>query len=303
VILPSRMLYSPDTFVDAFLSTLTPGVLPRKDFIQWQSIQKNLLYFQDALEFFSQIQAFHTDEARLIQELTDSYLANDNPLNFLIGALHLLGHTSIDLVTLQDDLNMADLSQGIVQGDELLAKSFVEGLVELGFGNVLNRSELSDVLFGVYIGLETHRRKNLGGSAFIAVLRPVITSIVNRLIANGSNVEFVEEKVIQFGDLSKTVDFLILHNKQPRFAIEANFYTTSGSKPTEIKRSYGNIRQEFENVGVHLIWITDGKGYRSMRRSLRDAFTIHPNTYNLRQFEQDFASDLISVLKQYDQQS
>jgi hypothetical protein len=253
------------------------------------------------VEFYSQIQAFRTDEVRLIRELTDSYLSNDNPLNFLIGALHLLGHTSIELVTLQDDLNIADLSQGMLQGDEILAKSFVEALVELGFGNVLNRGELSDVLFGVYVGLETHRRKNLGGSAFIAVLRPIIANIVNQLIADGNEVEFVEEKAIQFGDLSKTVDFLILHNRQPRFAIEANFYTTSGSKPTEIKRSYSNIRQEFESVGVHLIWVTDGKGYRSMRRSLRDAFTIHPNTYNLRQFEQDFASDLISVLKEHDQ--
>jgi hypothetical protein len=301
VILPSRMLYSPDTFVDAFLSTLTPGVLPRKDFIQWQSIQKNLLYFQDALDYFSQMQAFSTDEARLIQELTDSYLANDNPLNSLIGALHLLGHTSIELVTQQDDLNIVDLSQGIMRGDETLANSFVDALVELGFANVLDRSKLSDVLFGVYVGLETHRRKNLGGKAFISVLRPIISNIVNQLMVIGNDIELVEEKVIQFGELSKTVDFLILHNQQPRFAIEANFYTTTGSKPTEIKRSYGNIRREFESIGVHLIWVTDGKGYRSMRRSLRDAFTIHPNTYNLRQFEQHFAADLLSVLTQNDQ--
>jgi len=62
-------------------------------------------------------------------------------------------------------------------------------------------------------------------------------------------------------------------------------------------RSYGDIRRGLSTVGVDLLWITDGTGYKTMQKSLRDAYVILPNIYNLSQAEQHLGADLIAVLK------
>jgi type II restriction enzyme len=93
------------------------------------------------------------------------------------------------------------------------------------------------------------------------------------------------------------VDFALTQNGRPKFGVEVNFYTVSGSKPTEIKRSYGDLARSLNQVGMDLIWITDGKGYRAMNRSLRDAYVIFPNIYNLRQAQRHLQPDLLTSLR------
>lgn len=70
--------------------------------------------------------------------------------------------------------------------------------------------------------------------------------------------------------------------------IEVNFYTAAGSKPTEIKRSYGHVDKELEKVDTALVWITDGVGYKEMKKSLKEAVDIHKNTYNLNMMKESF---------------
>ncbi len=72
--------------------------------------------------------------------------------------------------------------------------------------------------------------------------------------------------------------------------------TVAGSKPTELKHSYGNVLSGSQSVSVDLIWITDGKGYRETQRFLKDAYTILPNIYNLQQAKAHLLADLEAVL-------
>jgi|ERR1700675_826362 len=76
------------------------------------------------------------------------------------------------------------------------------------------------------------------------------------------------------------VDFALSSHGKVRIGLEVNFYTTSGSKPSEIKRAYQSVNRELSMVGVELVWITDGAGYLKMKRGLREAFEAHRNTYN-----------------------
>jgi len=140
----------------------------------------------------------------------------------------------------------------------------------------LMRNDLEDLLFGVQIGLETHRRKNIGGRNFKTEVRALLEEI-SPLVSKktGRKVKISEERALRYGrGLSKKVDFAIEVDGRESFGVEVNFYTVSGSKPTEIKRSYGNILQGLSSVGIDLIWITDGKGYKQMQKSLRDAYVI-----------------------------
>lgn len=94
----------------------------------------------------------------------------------------------------------------------------------------------------------------------------------------------------------KQVDFVIDLFTNKRVAFEVNFYTVSGSKLTEIKRAYADLNRHLESLGVTLVWITDGIGYQEMKRSLKDAFAVHPNTYNYHMAATHLAKDLRCLL-------
>ncbi|MCL6481439.1 MAG: type II restriction endonuclease [Firmicutes bacterium] len=132
---------------------------------------------------------------------------------------------------------------------------------------------------GVQVGLESNRRKNVGGKMFNQWIRNLLESICAHL---DGDFEVKPEMRIAYKNSStgKKVDFAILHKNKVKLGVEVNFYTTLGSKPTEIKRAYQNVNRELAKVGVQLVWITDGAGYLKMRRSLKEAFKVHPNIYN-----------------------
>jgi len=209
-----------------------------------------------------------------------------------------LGHTSSEFVTKEDDTTDEALAEKFVQRDEKSSRYFAEILRDLGFTKILERNALEDLLFGVQIGLETHRRKNIGGDAFKLEIHSQLLKVTKDLQDQGFSVSVQPETKIKCNNgLSKTVDFALSFQGKPRFGVEVNFYTVTGSKPTEIKRSYGDVTRRLADAGVDLVWITDGKGYRSMNRSLRDAYVILPNIYNLKQTCRYFTTDLVENLK------
>ncbi|MBI3878439.1 MAG: hypothetical protein HY301_00020 [Verrucomicrobia bacterium] len=280
------------------MSTLTPGIIPRSNFMHWPSIMEKVEHLQPQVEFYADLAARLMKGADFIQELTDSLLAADDPLPIIRCAFELLGHTNSEFVTKEDDTTDAALAERYVQRDEKSSRYFAELLRDLGFEKILRRNALEDLLLGVQIGLETHRRKNIGGDAFRDEIAAMLAQVTRQLASNGHALLVEPETTIRYGNgLSKKVDFALTQGGHPRFGIEVNFYTVSGSKPTEIKRSYGSITSGLKAVGTELLWITDGKGYRAMNRSLRDAFVTLPNIYNLRQAQESLQGDLCYSLK------
>ncbi len=298
LILKSRHYPSPESFVDDFLTTLTPGVIPRVDFIKWSTIKEKMNKLTPFVRFYTALQEQIRQGVEFKKEIADALLACDDPYPYIWCAFELLGHTDKELVTQKDDLNLSNIATQIQSGNENAAYQLSELLQELGFEQILKRTDLEDVLFGVQIRLETHRRKNIDGKFFKEKIKQILKNIAKTVADKvGKNIEVSEEVKLSYGNgLSKKVDFAIIVNGENKFGIEVNFYTVPGSKPTEIKRSYGDIRQGLLTIGVDLIWITDGKGYRRMKRSLRDAYIILPNIYNFYQTKEYLAADLVTCL-------
>lgn len=299
MILSSRKYPSPDIFVEEFLKTITPGVIRREDFIQWSALEDKMARLKPFIEFFVNLKESVSLGKDFRQELGDSLLSSDDPFQYIVCAFEIIGQTNTELVTSKDDISAKELSKRILEGDREAALEFAESLKDIGFERALSRDDIEDVIFGVQIGLETHRRKNIGGKAFSSTVRPILSDTISEVSERtGRDVTLSEQKKIHYkSKLSKDVDFAIIVDGDPKFGIELNFYTTIGSKPTEIKRSYGDVRRGLSSVGVDLIWITDGKGYRRMVRSLRDSYTIVPNIYNIKQLIRHLSDDLVIALR------
>ena len=135
----------------------------------------------------------------------------------------------------------------------------------------------------------------MGGETFHRWILELLTSTC-ALVGRDCTVE--PEVSIPYKDSknAKKVDFALLVKGKIKIGVEVNFYTTSGSKPSEIKRAYQNVNRELAMVGVELLWITDGAGYLKMRSSLREAFEAHRNTYNYEMARQCLKEDILDFL-------
>ena len=266
----------PEKFVADFLATLKAGVIPRRQFIPWDAIAAKVRASRPAIEFFSQITPDSLQDSP--ETISDALLSADDPVEYVTLGFELLGHTADTFVTFEDNASVEDVSRRIQEGDETAALWVVAVWRDLGLGHVL-RQHVPSALVGVHVGLACNLRKNLGGSAFGALVEGLLRGVVKGLKLPPEALQ--TERRISLGRAGhKRVDFCLDLGPRRLVAFEVNFYTVSGSKPTEIKRAYADLNRNLERRGITLVWITDGIGYRKMRRSLRDAFAAHPNTYN-----------------------
>jgi len=280
-----------------------PGVIPTSRFIKWESVDAKVSGLRPAIELYDTLKKYATNRESFVKELADCLLSADDPGPFISCGFELLAHTDNEIATRESYISLPEVAAKISNGNEESALDVAGLLYDLGLGKILCQENLGNVLYGVQIGLETHRRKNVGGEEFKKEVETLLGRIVGKVAKRvGDDVKLLGETTIRYGkNLSKRVDMAIKVRDEVLVGIEVNFYTSSGSKPTEIKRSYADVQRGLASVGVELVWITDGKGYRRMERSLRDAFEIMPNIYNLKQasdsLEDDLADHIASTRK------
>ena len=70
---------------------------------------------------------------------------------------------------------------------------------------------------------------------------------------------------------SKIIDFAINNNGKLYF-IEVNFYGGGGSKVKSTATEYIRMNEYWNNQGIEFIWITDGAGWKSTLKPLREYF-------------------------------
>ncbi|MBR0060892.1 MAG: restriction endonuclease, partial [Selenomonadaceae bacterium] len=79
------------------------------------------------------------------------------------------------------------------------------------------------------------------------------------------------------------------------FGLETNFYASGGSKLNETARSYKMIAEESKNIrGFKFVWITDGNGWQSARKNLKETFLILDTLYNISDLEDGILRELFN---------
>ncbi|MBN1644392.1 MAG: type II restriction endonuclease [Dehalococcoidales bacterium] len=132
----------------------------------------------------------------------------------------------------------------------------------------------TDYLLGVEVGLDTNARKNRSG----LFLEKMATEILNELSTRNSELVFIEQKTFGYVEdkyhvkipptlRDRKFDYSVI-NKGEGTNIEVNFYSGTGSKPSEIISSYINRGEVLSSAGWKFIWLTDGVGWKKMQRPL-----------------------------------
>lgn len=168
-------------------------------------------------------------------------------------------------------------------------KDFIE---ETGLAQVFKTKQIKnlvDYVFGVEVGMDTHARKNRGGTY-------MENAVANILKDNEINFER-EVTTTSLPNLSwvgsdvKRFDFVI-RTSSCVYLMEANYYSSGGSKLNETARSYTDVSNLIEgHPGYEFVWITDGLGWHKAKNKLEAAYLKIPRVYNLNSLA-DFIEEL-----------
>ena len=145
---------------------------------------------------------------------------------------------------------------------------------------------LRDYSFGVEVGLDTNGRKNRGGTN--------MENLVGSLIKQGTQ-KVVQEKWglhLPLDKSNRIVDFII-NNNGKLIWIETNFYSGGGSKLKSTSGEYKDLYNFCKTKNIDFIWITDGNGWVSTKKPLRETFNLTDYIINLNMIKSGILKEII----------
>lgn len=173
--------------------------------------------------------------------------------------------------------------------------------IQSGISLLIEKKRVSsfvDYVTGVEVGLDSNGRKNRGGTLMESIVENFVTDTCQAL-----DVEYMPQATakkikntwgidVKVDKSSRNVDFAI--NQQGKlYFIECNFYGGGGSKLKSTASEYIHMNSYWNEQNIEFIWITDGAGWKSTLKPLREYFDKSDYLLNLALLESGFLTEII----------
>jgi type II restriction enzyme len=254
------------------------------------------------LDFFCDFEKINDNVEAIAIKLNQlNYLIGQNDLD---GAIHRLWKENPNVFNVLEILIAVRASDNkkVISDDGSVRKlshyydsvyDVIEFIHGTGLDKVLQNKQvknLVDYVFGVETGLDTNARKNRSGHLMENRVAEILSYAGIEFRQEVYSTEYPELDVL--GEDKKRFDFVI-ETSQCNYLIEVNFYSGGGSKLNEVARAYSELSPKINSVeGFKFVWITDGKGWKSAKNKLEEAFYAIPYVYNLTTL-----SDFVEMIK------
>lgn len=261
-------------------------------FVNWKKVIKNYRDVETSLNLLNTLIGKENIEEEAKQLLTE--------YPKIIGVLPVLLALRKKRIGLLADIKSFqtkefNFSKGISVDDAVLF------LKRSGFLDLISDrciKSIPDYFIGVEVGLDTHGRKNRSGTAMETLIEFFVSDICKR-----NNWEYIPQataekikskwsKNITVKKSSKRIDFAI-NTPNKLYLIETNFYGAGGSKLKSTAGEYADIYHQWTNDGHQFIWITDGFGWKSTTRPLRDTFNSTDYILNIDMVQKGVLEELL----------
>lgn len=181
--------------------------------------------------------------------------------------------------------------------------SLVDFVMHSGLGKMMqdrNIRNLPDYCTGVEVGLDSNARKNRGGTQ----MEKLVESFV-ALFCHENDLEYLPQGSVKsikeawgvdvkIGKAGKNVDFVIYKKSTGTlYFIECNFYNGGGSKLKSTASEYTKMSELWKAQGIEFIWVTDGKGWHSSTKPLRDYFDEANYLLNIDMLQKGYLEKII----------
>jgi type II restriction enzyme len=177
----------------------------------------------------------------------------------------------------------------------------VEFIIKTGFGDLIFKKQIKnfvDYAIGVEVGLDSNGRKNRGGTLMEGLVEEFVSDTCQNIglqymaQANAKKIKAEWNIDIAVDKSSRNLDFAINKNGKLYF-IECNFYGGGGSKLKSTATEYIEMNRYWNNQGIEFIWITDGAGWKSTLKPLREYFDKSDYLLNLDMLKENTLQSLL----------
>jgi type II restriction enzyme len=264
-----------------FIQNITPDIIPVDRFVDWNSINKKINLLRREIALLESI-----DRSRPLEDLTDILLTNCSTLDVL---KLLISHTP-ERVYFSDGrfIDFIEDKTKIISGNKKRAYEIAKMFHDMSlFVFLAEVKSVRDVVKGVLIGLQPNSRKSWRGMLFEEKIKNMIGKVLVS-VENSTGIKLSCEPQVNI-DLKrgkKVLDYMIFKRNKPVAAIEVNFYSTSGSKPSEVlERAYPDLEKNLKDIKIPLIVITDGMGWLKMQKSIERSLRLLSHLMTIKQAE------------------
>lgn len=159
-------------------------------------------------------------------------------------------------------------------------KELTDFIIKSGIGTLFKDKKIKnlvDYVTGVEVGLDSNGRKNRGGTLMEALTENFVAKTCAELNlaympqANAKKIKRDWNLDIIVDKSSRNIDFAVNKGNKLCF-IECNFYGGGGSKLKSTATEYSKMNDYWNAQGIEFIWVTDGFGWKSTEKPLREYF-------------------------------
>lgn len=269
-----------------WLNTFTESISTYDYYVDNDKIYKNVDKIEDKLNLLNGLIGKENIEEKFIQLLTDyPKLVNVIPILIAVREKEIFVRHNYE----EESYKLSFKIKHTETIEDYIVFMRETGLFDLLQNHII--SDLKDYVTGVETGLDTNARKNRTGH----IMEDLVELFIQKAgfvkgydyfkemptseIKNKYGIDLTHIK--NKNKAEKRFDFVIYNNKIV-YCIETNFYNRQGSKLTSIAGDYIQIVNDMKNItNAKFVWITDGKGWKSTKKKLNEAFSEIKYLYNI----------------------
>lgn len=293
-------LNTTDEVFNYLISNLKPSIILWSYFVNWEKVFDNTKKIEIALNSLNYLigkENFDDEFRFLLKENPDIIKAipflmvrdGGNSKKYKI----LVDYSKKKLVYEDYDFSKINITNEDIEKYLFFVK--MTGLKAL----IVNRKikNLVDYILGVEAGIDSNGRKNRAGHCMENIVEFFILDFCKKnkfRYLKEANAEKIKKELgydVPVDKSSRRYDFVIDNGKEI-FIIETNFYGGGGSK---LKSTAGEYRNLFDvlNGKYKFIWITDGYGWKTTSKPLRETFDHNDYIFNLAMLENGILENFI----------
>jgi len=265
-------------------------------FVNWEKVHKNIKPIEKELNLLNVLIGKENIEKE-VYDLIKEYPQVIKAFPFLIA----FRNASVSILI--DETNFVyknyDFKNRILTDED--CKDLAIFFIQSGLGDLMKDKKvknLVDYVTGVEVGLDSNGRKNRGGTLMENIVEKFVKQACDELgydYMSQANAKKIKEHwniEIQVDKSSRNLDFAINKNGKLYF-IECNFYGGGGSKLKSTATEYVKMNEYWNAQNITFIWVTDGAGWKSTLKPLREYFDKADYLLNLEMLKDAILPKLI----------
>jgi len=289
-------LQNEDLLFDKITQSFKEKITRWDYFVNWEKVIINVKMFEKELNILNYL----IGKDNLEKEAFDLFKKYPDAIK-AIPTLLAVREAAIDVLIDSKNFKYKNLNFFQFEYTDSEINDIVEFVIKTGFGDLILKKQIKnfvDYATGVEVGLDSNGRKNRGGTLMESLVEEFVADTCENLnlqyLAQATSKKIKEQWNIDVAvdKSSRQLDFAI-NNNGKLFFIECNFYGGGGSKLKSTATEYIEMNRYWNKQGIEFIWITDGAGWKSTLKPLREYFDKADYLINLELLRENILNSIV----------